>query len=93
MPKKTHLAGDQHDGYELAILKVAKQLNIRIIILDPVEFNYTIYDWIKSKFVIKDLSNLFYTLNTLINDKKILKEIKLAHKSQKNSVSPFDGKC
>ena len=74
-------------------IPLALLCEIPIIILDPVELNYTIYDWIKSKFVIKDLSNLFSTLNTLINDKKILKEIKLAHKSQKNSVSPFDGKC
>ena len=64
-----------------------------IITLDPFDYNYIIYDWIKSKNIIKDLNNLSSTLNTMIKDKNILNEIKLSHRSQKYMASPFDGKC
>jgi len=63
------------------------------IIADWYGLNYTHYDWIDGKVVIKKQADLKPTILEFVKSTTLRKTFKKYHIKQKHLVSPFDGHC
>jgi len=65
---------------------------VPLVIMDWYGLNYSMYDWIDGKVIIKNAHDLEPTLLELSKNEQLREMMRAQHQKQKNSVSPFDGK-
>ena len=80
-------------GQGSSTIPLALLCELPIIIIDSYGLNFSRYDWIISKTTIKCYNQLYEAIKNIIDNDQKIARIKKNHASQKELISPFDGKC